>query len=133
MKCCNDLEEFNTKDFLIPSFEYFTAMNFIEDYMDQKNISNKVLVNGGLDRQRKNRLKTDGIKKKMDAFRLIFILDMNVTEAKQFLTLCGYCFSPLDKVDLFFMNYLNGKYGKVKNLEDLTILSRKYCYADFNF
>lgn len=133
LACCKGLEEFNTADFFIPSFQYQNPMDFIYDYMEQKGIDNKVLVSHGLDRKRKYKLTKEGLKKKIDAYRLIFILDMNITEAKQFMSLCGFGFSPLIKSDIFFLNYLNGKYKKVKTLLELTELSRPYCYENFYY
>ena len=133
LACCKGLEEFNTADFFIPSFQYENPMDFVYDFMEQKGVDNKVLVSQGLDRKKKYKLTKEGIKKKIDAFRLIFILDMNVTEAKQFMTLCGFGFSPLIKSDIFFLNYLNGKYKKVKTLLELTELSRPYCYENFYY
>jgi hypothetical protein len=58
---------------------------------------------------------------------------MSITEAKQFMTLCGYTFSPLIKSDLFFLDYLNGKYGKVETLSELSELSEKVKASDFKF
>ena len=96
-------------------------------------MSEDILVDKGLDRKRKYSLSQKDVIKKEDVFKLIFMLDLPISIAKQFMTICGYTFSPLSKVDLFFLDYLNGKYPKVKTLRELTELSRKYCYTNFEF
>ena len=133
MQCLNGLDNYSRLEVLIAGFEYKTPFDFIIDYMQQHNIDDKVLTDAGLDRRKKYKLARDGIKKKVDCYRLIFILDLTLTEAKQFMTLCGFCFSPLIDTDIFFMNYLNGVYPKVKTLYDLTKLSRNYCYENFDY
>lgn len=133
VNCFTGIINVDNASLFIPTRVYNTAFDFVIDYMDQNEISEKVLTNSGLDRRYKNRLKTNGIKSKIDVFRLIFVLNMSTQVAKEFMTICGFSFTPLDKIDLFFLDYLNGKYPKVKTLKELTELSKNYCYAKFEW
>lgn len=50
------------------------------------------------------------------------------------MVVAGHCFSPLDSTDLFFKKYLDGKYGKAKNLFELTNLAfNAKCDTVFTF
>lgn len=81
---------------------------------------NKMLRNAGLSKQKRGRLRSNiGRLKNIEIYRLIFSLQMKKTEAIQFMTICGVAFSPLSKLDVFFCNYLNGKYGKARTLYEL--------------
>lgn len=117
----------------IPNYEHKKPLDFVYDYMNSMNISAEVLKKSGLDRRYKYRINKLERIKKMDVFRLIFILNMPIQVAKEFLTICGYSFSPINNTDLFFLDYLNGKYKKVNTLKELKNLSKEYCNENFEW
>ena len=49
---------------------------------------------------------------KIDVFRFSVLLNLSKTEIIQFMSLCGYGFNPASRLDMFFMDFINGKYGK---------------------
>ena len=49
---------------------------------------------------------------KIDVFRFSVLLNLSKTEILQFMSLCGYGFNPASRLDMFFMDFINGKYGK---------------------
>ena len=119
IKCCDSFKYLETTDLLIPNLRYTCPMDFVFDYMDQNHIDDSVLSKAGLDRRKKHDMSIKHIIPKIDVFRLIFVLKMPLPIAKQFMILAGYSFSPVISQDIFFLNYLNGKYGKINNLEEL--------------
>lgn len=133
IRCLNGILNVDNSELFMPSRVYNGVFDFIYDYMDSNNINESILKKSGLDRRYKHRLKEKGVISKMDVFRFIFVLDMPTQIAKQFMTIAGYAFSPLNKTDLFFLNYLNGKYQKVKNLEELNNLGKNYCNENFEW
>lgn len=109
---------------LVPSYSYNYPFDYIDDYVAQKrNGHYKELNQAGYDHRRRARLKTYIDIPRDDIYALIFVLNMNITEALQFMTLCGISMSPCRKIDVFFRDYLFGKYGKVNHLWDLNDLA----------
>ena len=112
------------EDGLIPSYPYTFPFDYIEDYVNQKrNGKYKELNHRGFDHRRRGRLRTYENIPRDDIYLLIYLLDMNITEAIQFMTICGISMSPLRKIDVFFKNYLLGEYGKIDNLVALNNLA----------
>lgn len=64
---------------------------------------------------------------KIDVYRLAFVQNMNKPTTVGFMVLCGYSFTPLDKLDMFYLDYLDGKYKNDRNLRELTLLSSEKC------
>lgn len=103
---------------LIPSYDYVNNFDFIRDYMEQRGISNQTLKNAGLYHKYKGQLSSYGFKKKIDIFRMIITLDLSTSISKQFLSICGFSFDPFDKIDMFILDYLNGKYKKANDFHE---------------
>lgn len=133
IKCIDGILNIDNSDIFIPSRVHNKPFDFVYDYMDSLNISDDVLKESGLDRRYKYRISRQDQISKMDVFRLIFILKMPTQVAKEFMTVCGYSFSPINKTDLFFLDYLNGKYKKAETLEELTKLAKNYCNVNFEW
>lgn len=137
---CDKIHRFATvanmmkkEEALVPSYRYVYPYDYIDDYVDQKIGNNIALNDAGYDNKRRSRLRSYPDLSRVDIYSLIVVLKMNVTEALQFMTVCGISMSPCRKVDVFFMDYLLGKYGKVDNLYQLYNLSvgkieRKYIF-----
>ena len=133
IKCIDGIMNIDNSDLFIPTRVHTKPFDFVYDYMDSLNIPDKVLKDSGLDRRYKYRISRQEQISKMDAFRLIFILKMPTQVAKEFMTVCGYSFSPINKTDLFFLDYLNGKYKKAETLEELNNLAESYCNDNFEW
>lgn len=103
---------------LVPSFQYLNNSDFITDYMEQRGYDNEILKDAGLTRKYKSQLRQKGFTKKIDMFRMIITLDLPSSIAKQFLSTCGYSFDPFDEIDMFILDYINGKYEKEKSFYD---------------
>lgn len=121
------------EDALIPSFTYMCAFDYIDDYVHQKIGNNKVLNEAGYDNRRRGRLRTYIDIPRDDIYSLIFLLKMNITQALQFMTICGISMSPCRKIDVFFRDYLFGKYGKVDSLYELYELSNGKIESKYSF
>ena len=133
IKCIEGILNVDNSSLFVPSRIHEKPIDFVIDYMYTNNIPDRILKKSGLDRRYKSRMFNSYTIKKMDVFRLIFILDMPTQVAKEFMTVCGYSFSPLNNTDLFFLDYLNGKYKKVKTLEELNELGKKYRCENFEW
>ena len=118
---------------LVPSFTYICAFDYIDDYTKQKIGNNKILNKEGYDNRRRGRLRTYIDIPRDDVYALIFLLKMNITEAVQFMTICGISMSPCRKIDIFFRNYLLGKYGKVNDLYELNDLAKGKIERKYSF
>lgn len=129
-----EMGEMNKNELLIPSVKkYYYPYDFVEDYLFQREVDEKIFSQEGLDRRRKNQMKTQKNLKKIDVYRLAFMCKMNKTEILQFMVVAGHCFSPLDSVDVFFIDYINGIYGNAKSLYELTNLAIGKCDAIFTY
>lgn len=115
------MDDFDENEMIMPlSSKYTYPYDFIDDFINVKNIDEKVITKNCYDRRRKHQLRNAKSLKKIDIYRLAFVLGMNKTELFQFMIVCGVWFSPLDAIDKFFLNYMNGKYGKARDLLELT-------------
>lgn len=104
--------------FLTPKINYINNFDFIIDYMEQRKVGNDKLKAAGLYRRYKGELRRKGFTRKIDIFRMIITLDLSSSIAKQFLAICGFAFDPFDEIDIFILDYLNGKYEKQKTFQD---------------
>ena len=86
--------------------------------MEQRKVGNDKLKAAGLYRRYKGELRRKGFTRKIDIFRMIITLDLSSSIAKQFLAICGFAFDPFDEIDIFILDYLNGKYEKQKTFQD---------------
>ena len=111
------------EDALVPSFKYIMPFDYIEDFVGQKIGNYKILNSAGYDHRRRGRLRNYIDIPRDDVYALIFVLNMNLTQAMQFITISGVAFSPCRKIDVFFRDYLLGKYGKVNSLVKLNELA----------
>ena len=99
----------------------------MSDYIYINKINVRVFSKAGLSKERRNQMETKQLTmKKIDIYRLAFITGMSKTEVIQWMLMVGYTFSPSSNLDLFFMDYFDGKFGKVNNLFELEMLSEKY-------
>lgn len=134
IKYGNEMATMKKEDMLVPGRpSYQFPYDYVEDYITQKNFNEKKLAKEGLDRRRKYQLRNTRALKKLDIYRLAFIMGMNKTEVIQFMILAGHSFSPLDPLDVFFLNYLNGKYGKITSLFELSNLASEKCNKIFMY
>lgn len=119
------IQKVNIDEFLVPKYQssYEQAFNFIFDYMMQNNIDENILTIGGLGTKRKSRIINRNKMVKEDVFKLSFILKMSFSQLVQFMALTGHTFDPFDTYDMFYLNYMFGKYKKVNGLVDLDILA----------
>ena len=128
LKRCLDAMSFTSEnEILFPTTTYKLPYDFVDDYIIQKGIDEKILRISGLDRKVKYKMRNSKKLDKIDVYRLAFVLNMNKPTTVEFMVLCGYSFNPLDKLDMFYLDYLDGKYKNVRNLTELTLLSSEKC------
>lgn len=89
---------------------YKYPYDFVDDYCAQKKLPLKTLREYDSHRRQKTRI--NQTLSKIDVFRFSVLLNLNKTEIIQFMSLCGYGFNPASRLDMFFMDFINGKYGK---------------------
>jgi O-acetyl-ADP-ribose deacetylase (regulator of RNase III) len=131
VECCTSFANINIEDLFVPEFEkkYKTPIDYIDDYIDCKGLKDLDVYSGQFwSKQQRYVLRTNTFKnlKRIDMFRLIYSSGMNFTEAVQFMTLCGHSFSPVNKLDCFFLDYLKGRLGKITNIAQLGIAALNY-------
>ncbi len=107
--------------------------DYVDEYIRIKDINEKVLSLAGLCKSKKYNLRRQITINKIDIYRLAFVLKMNKTETLEFMSVCGVCFSPISKLDLFFIKYLNGQLRKAKNLYELNELGEEVYGISFDF
>ena len=127
------MSDIDFDDYLEPNIKYYKPFDYLEDYIDQHHISEKIFSKAGLDRRRKNQLKSADNLKKIDLYRLAFVSGMKKTNLIQFMIVAGHSFSPLSKLDAFIIDYYDGKYGKVDSLYRLTLLAQGKCDVIFSY
>ena len=128
MKCIDVMKNINPDDLLVSTMgEYEYPYDFVEDYVYQNNITDRLLNKNGLDRRIKPKFRTAERLSKMNVFRIAFSLKMNKATTIQFMVLCGHSFSPFEQADMIFIDYLNGKYPGADKLWELSKLT------DYNF
>lgn len=121
IKYTSAMSDFDENEMIMPLRSKYTyPYDFIDDFVSIKKIDEKVITKNCYDRRRKHQLRTSKSLKRIDIYRLAFVLGMNKTELFQFMIVCGVWFSPLEAIDKFFLNYMNGKYGKARDLLELT-------------
>lgn len=109
------VSDINPKDMFFPYFwpkgkGYKYPYDFVDDYCAQKKLPLKTLREYDSHRRQKTRM--NQTLSKIDVFRFSVLLNLNKTEIIQFMSLCGYGFNPTSRLDMFFMDYINGEYGK---------------------
>ena len=128
LKRCLDAMSFTSEnEILFPTTTYKFPYDFVDDYIMQRGINERILRDSGLDRKVKYKMRNSKKLDKIDVYRLAFVLNMNKPTTVEFMVLCGYSFNPLDKLDMFYLDYLDGKYKNVGNLTELTLLSSEKC------
>lgn len=93
----------------------------------ERGIDEKIFRISGLDRKDKYKIRNSKKLDKIDVYRLAFVLNKNKPTTVEFMVLCRYSFNPLDKLDMVYLDYLDGKYKNVRNLTELTFLSSEKC------
>ena len=90
---------------------YQYPYDFIDDYCSQKNVNYKKALKE-YDCRKRQKVRYNQTLSKIDVFRFSVLLNLSKTEIIQFMSLCGYGFNPASRLDMFFMDFINGKYGK---------------------
>ena len=126
IKCAKFMGEFDPEE-LIESYykKYHKPYDFVEDYAFQKGISTYVLNENGIGEKFKSKLKTGTRTLEKDVLFFIAIyLNMNKSNLIQFMLASGYSFKPSEELDMFMIDFMNGKYGIITN--PLSILHKCY-------
>ena len=110
-----EIEETEVSDMLIPSFKYTMPFDFYDDFVQQHNIFEPDITSKGFQRYYKHRLRNATLLKKIDIYRLSFLVGMNKAQIMQWMRIAGLTFSPLDVLDRFYWTYINGGYPKYTN------------------
>lgn len=109
------MSDINPYDMFYPQFllgksGYMYPYDFVDDYCTQKKLPIKTLRE--YDSHKRQKVRNNQTLSKIDVFRFSVLLNLNKTEILQFMALCGWGFNPTSRLDMFFMDYINGKYGK---------------------
>ena len=100
----------------ISPVRYKYPYDYVEDFISFYNINDsKVMANKGIDRRRKSQYKVTKSLKKIDMLRIAVCLNMTKTQFVQFLIYSGKSLSPKSQMDMFIIDYYEGKYEKVDN------------------
>lgn len=119
------MSDINPDDIFYPMFmpgktAYTRPYDFVDDYCAQKKLPLKTLRE--YDSRKRQKIRTNQTLSKIDVFRFSVLLNLTKTEILQFMALCGWSFNPTSRLDMFFMDYINGKYcifGKQHKLYEL--------------
>ncbi|MCQ2499670.1 MAG: macro domain-containing protein [Lachnospiraceae bacterium] len=120
-KHAKELTKWKEEDFFVPQSDLYkrSIFEFVSDYIYENDMDEKKLVEAGFDKRRKWKMVQEHYNMtKMDVLRISYVFKMNKTVTLELMMLAGYTFSPIQPVDMFFWDYLNGKY-KGKKLESL--------------
>ncbi len=117
--------DINPADLFYPQFmpgktAYVRPYDFVDDYCTQKKLPVKTLRE--YDSRKRQDIRNNKTLSKIDVFRFSVLLNLTKTEILQFMALCGWGFNPTSRLDMFFMDYINGKYcifGKQRKLYEL--------------
>ena len=110
-----EINNIEPSDLLIPSFHYNRMFDFYDDFVQQNNIYEPDITKKGFERYYKHRLRNAMSLKKIDIYRLSFLVGMNKAQIMQWMHIAGLTFSPLDPLDQFYWRYINGLYPKYDN------------------
>lgn len=102
---------------------YALPYDFVDDYMAQHNLPLKTIKE--YDSHKRQKTRYNQTLSKIDVFRFSVLLNLNKTEIIQFMSYCGYGFNPTSRLDMFFMDYIKGKYGifgKQRKLYEMDML-----------
>lgn len=134
IKCAAVYNNLDPNKFFAPKMlPYVHDYDFVDDYVYQKNINDKVLAKDGLDRKVKYKMRKGKKLFNIDIFRIATSLKMEREEIIQFMLHCHQNFDPTDPLDVFFAEYLCGKYPKQKNLVFLAQLSMEKCGVSLTY
>ncbi len=123
------VSDINPHDIFSPKFtsadkrSYAHPYDFVEDYCIQKDLPVKTLRE--YDSHKRNKIHDNKTLSKIDVYRFSILLNLNKTEIIQFMSLCGHGFNPTSDLDMFFMDYVEGKFGsfgKWKKLYEMDLL-----------
>lgn len=128
-----EMEETNIFDLLVPSFKYTMPFDFYDDFVQQNNIYEPDITRMGFERYYKHRLRNAVLLKKIDIYRLSFLVGMNKAQIMQWMHIAGLTFSPLDPLDQFYWRYINGLYPKYDNFYKFTIFVKEKTGIIFTF
>lgn len=128
LKCIKFIRNLDPTKFVLPKMlPYKYDYDFVEDYIYQNNINDKILAKDGLDRKIKCKMRKGQKLKKIDIYRFAYSLKMEKEVVYQFMMMCNLNFNPDDELDMFYIDYLSGKYQKAKTIVYLSQLSFDKC------
>lgn len=114
------MADINPDEMFYPNYPsekgYDRHFEFVEDYCKQYGINKKRALKE-YDSKKRQKVAAQYTLSKLDVYRFTVLLGLNKTEFVQFMTICGYMPDPNSKLDLFFMDYMDGKY--MNNLIDM--------------
>lgn len=122
------MRDIEPADLFYPQFlpgktAYVRPYDFVDDYCTQKKLPVKTLRE--YDSHKRQKVRNNQTLSKIDVFRFSVLLNLTKTEILQFMALCGWGFNPTSRLDMFFMDYINGKYGifgKQRKLYELDMM-----------
>lgn len=107
--------------------------DYVISFIDDKNLSEKKVLNVELTKQRKDQLKKIKYIKKRYIYLLAFLVGFNYTELVEMMLINGSSFSPIDKLDVFILKYFKeddedfiDKYGTRENDNLMDFLQKVY-------
>lgn len=117
IKCAKFMGEFDPSELVEPYLEkYYQPYDFVCDYLEYNEMSSLILNENGIGKRFKSKLKTGAVTlEKSVLYVIAVLLNMNKSNLIQFMLASGYSFSPSDKLDMFMIDYMNGKYGIINN------------------
>lgn len=123
LKSIGSIKEIDMLNYKYKKYKF--PFDFVMDYLFQKDLDEGILSYNGLGRKRKYKIRNRTNMVKEDVFKLSFLCKMTFAETMQFMLIADHSFNPYSDYDMFYLNYLLGKYGKVKDLIELDLLASK--------
>ena len=120
LKCAEFMASFNPEEYIPSNYDYYMyPYDFVDDYSKYTQISTLAINDDGMDRKYKSKLKRGEVPmKKATLYSIAYSMKMNPSNLIQFMLASGFSFSPSDKLDIFMIDFMNGKYGKFDTFWD---------------
>lgn len=122
-------DEMFTPNYPPNSGGYFRQYDFVEDYCAQKNLNRKRVLKE-YDCRKRQKISTQYTISKLDVYRFTVLLNLNKSEFVTFMSLCEHMPSPNSKLDLFFMNYMDGMFGPIGKQRTLYDMDKLFGLQD---
>lgn len=108
---------------------YFKHFDFIWDYCNQKDINHKKALKE-YECHKRQKVSMQYTLSKLDVYRFTVLLNLNKSEFVTFMTICGHMPCPDSKLDMFFMDYMNGLYGDPRKQHTLLDMDKLFRLQD---